>query len=40
MASGNDMKAAEATYGGFVTLIKYSIPVIVVIAVVVVLLIA
>lgn len=22
MASGNDMKAAEATYGGFLTLLK------------------
>jgi hypothetical protein len=40
MASGNDMKAAEATYGGFVTLIKYSIPVIVLITIVIVMLIA
>ncbi len=34
------MKAAEATYGGFVTLIKYSIPVIVLITIVIVMLIA
>ena len=29
MASGNDMKAAEATYGGFLTLLKWSIAVVV-----------
>lgn len=23
MASGNDMKAAEATYGGFINLVKW-----------------
>ena len=40
MASGNDMKAHEATYGGFMTLIKYSLPVIAVITIVVILLIA
>ncbi|MDF8331793.1 aa3-type cytochrome c oxidase subunit IV [Novosphingobium cyanobacteriorum] len=32
MASGNDMKAATATYEGFVNLIKYSTPVIALIA--------
>jgi hypothetical protein len=25
MASGNDMKAAEATYGGFLTMLKWGI---------------
>ncbi|MEP7221042.1 MAG: aa3-type cytochrome c oxidase subunit IV [Novosphingobium sp.] len=40
MASGNDMKAAEATYGGFVSLIKYSIPAIAIIAAIVIKLIA
>ncbi len=28
MASGNDMKAAEQTYSGFIGLIKWTIPVI------------
>ena len=32
MALGNDMKAATATYDGFITLIKYAVPVICVIA--------
>ena len=27
MASGNDIKASQATYEGFITLIKVSIPV-------------
>jgi hypothetical protein len=40
MASANDMKAAEGTYNGFITLIKYSVPVICVIAAFVVFLIA
>lgn len=26
MASGNDMKAAKATYEGFIGLIKWSVP--------------
>ncbi|WP_084601363.1 aa3-type cytochrome c oxidase subunit IV [Novosphingobium acidiphilum] len=30
MASANDMKAAQATYQGFVGMIKYAVPVIVV----------
>lgn len=40
MASGNDMKAAEKTYGGFINLLKWSVPLIAVIALVVVVLIA
>ncbi|MFM5906293.1 MAG: aa3-type cytochrome c oxidase subunit IV [Novosphingobium sp.] len=35
MASGNDMKAHEATYGGFLGLLKFSIPVVIVITVIV-----
>ncbi len=26
MASGNDMKAAQATYGSFINLIKWTVP--------------
>ena len=40
MASGNDMKAAEATYGGFLTLLKWGIGVVVVVAVIVITLIS
>ncbi len=40
MASGNDMKAAEATYGSFLTLLKVTIPVIAVGTAVIVALIA
>lgn len=40
MATGNDMKAHGATYEGFIGLLKWSIPVIAVIALVVVLLIS
>jgi hypothetical protein len=40
MASGNDMKAAEKTYTGFIGLIKVAIPIIAVIVIVVVLLIS
>jgi hypothetical protein len=32
MASVNNMKAAEQTYGGFINMIKWATPVIVVIA--------
>ncbi|MCW1383443.1 aa3-type cytochrome c oxidase subunit IV [Novosphingobium sp. KCTC 2891] len=39
MASANDMKAANATYAGFINMIKYSIPVIAVITAFVVLII-
>jgi hypothetical protein len=40
MATGNDMKAHEGTYGGFVTLFKWSAVSVAVITLVVVLLIA
>ncbi|MET0180472.1 MAG: aa3-type cytochrome c oxidase subunit IV [Novosphingobium sp.] len=40
MATGNDMKAHGATYESFIGLVKWSIPVIAVIVVVVVLVIA
>ena len=40
MASANDMNAANRTYEGFISLIKTSIPIIVVIVIVVVWLIA
>ena len=40
MASGNDMKFHNATYGGFITLVKWSTPIIALIAAVVVVLIA
>ena len=40
MSSANDMKAAKATYDGFIGLIKVSVPVIILIAAVVVVLIA
>ena len=38
--SGNDLKAHEQTYGGFISLLKWSLPVIVAITLLVVLLIA
>ena len=40
MASGNDMKAAESTYSGFIGLIKVTVPVIAIITAVVILMIA
>jgi hypothetical protein len=40
MASANDMKAAEQTYLGFITLIKWAIPVIAILVLFVVYLIA
>ncbi len=40
MGSANDMKAAEKTYGGFITLLKWSVPIIALIALFVVILIA
>ncbi len=40
MASANDMKAAEKTYGSFIGLIKWSVPVIAIITLIVVILIA
>lgn len=39
MASGNDMKAHGSTYDGFIGILKWSVPLIVVIAAVVVLII-
>ncbi len=38
--SANDMKAHEQTYGGFISMLKWTLPVIIVITVFVVLLIA
>ena len=40
MASGNDMKAHAGTYDGFIGMLKWSLPLIVLIAAVVVLIIA
>lgn len=40
MASGNDMKAAEKTYEGFVSLLKWAVPLIALITLVVVSIIA
>jgi hypothetical protein len=40
VTSGNDMKAAEQTYGGFITMVKWGSAVTAVVALVVVLLIA
>ena len=40
MASGNDMKAHAATYGGFMTLLKVAIPLLAVITIVVIALIS
>ena len=40
MASGNDMKAANATYGSFINLLKWSVPAIAIIALIVVFLIS
>lgn len=40
MASGNDMKAAESTYAGFISLIKVTAPVVAIITAVVIILIS
>lgn len=40
MGSFNDLKAHEGTYGGFVALLKWAVPVVAVIALTVVILIA
>jgi hypothetical protein len=40
MASGNDMKAHQGTYGSFIGLLKWSVPAIALIALVVVILIS
>ena len=36
MGSANDMKAAERTYGGFISLLKWSVPVIALITLVII----
>lgn len=40
MASANDMKAAEKTYSGFITMLKWSVPIIAITTLIVVILIA
>ncbi len=40
MASGNDMKAAETTYGGFLTMLKFGSAGVAIVAVIVIALIA
>ncbi len=40
MASANDMKAAEKTYGGFISTLKWTVPLIAVIVLIVVILIS
>ena len=40
MTSGNDMKAAESTYSGFIGLIKWTMPVVAIITAVVIVLIS
>lgn len=40
MASGNDMKAANATYAGFITMLKWSVPVIAIATLIIVILIS
>jgi hypothetical protein len=40
MASGNDLKAHGATYEGFISLVKWAVPVIAIIVLVVVLIIS
>ncbi len=40
MTSGNDMKAAESTYAGFIGLIKVAAPVVAIITAVVIILIS
>jgi len=40
MASANDMKAAQKTYGGFITLLKWSVPFLAVLTLIVILIIS
>jgi hypothetical protein len=40
MASGNDMKFHNATYGGFLTLLKWTVPILAVIGFAVILIIS
>ena len=40
MATGNDIKAHQGTYGGFVTLLKWSVPLLALLTLLIVILIA
>ena len=40
MVAGNDMKAHEGTYGGFVTLLKWSVPFLAILTLLIVILIS
>jgi hypothetical protein len=40
MASANDMKAAQKTYGGFITLLKWSVPILAILTLLVILIIS
>ncbi|MFA9200008.1 MAG: aa3-type cytochrome c oxidase subunit IV [Cypionkella sp.] len=40
MATGNDMKAHRGTYGGFITLLKWSVPLIALLTLLILVLIA
>jgi hypothetical protein len=40
MATGNDMKAHKGTYGGFITLLKWSVPFVAIITFIIILAIA
>lgn len=40
LMASQDMKSAEKTYGGFITMLKWSVPIIAIIALIVVVLIA
>ena len=40
MATGNDMKAHNGTYGGFITLLKWSVPILAILTLLIVIAIA
>ncbi|MGX7952001.1 aa3-type cytochrome c oxidase subunit IV [Tsuneonella sp. HG249] len=40
MATGNDMKAHQGTYGGFINLLKWSVPALAILTLIIVILIA
>jgi hypothetical protein len=40
MASGNDMKAHQGTYGGFINLLKWTVPALAILALLVIVLIS
>lgn len=40
MATGNDMKAHQGTYGGFITLLKWSVPFLAILTLLIIVLIA